>query len=115
MGLNRFEYNAVLDRVVDGDTVDLRIDLGFEITHKIRVRLLGIDAPERFTDEGKAATAALNGLLEGEQLVVRTRKDRKGKYGRYLADIDVVDERGLLLHRVSTWMLLNEYAVVRNG
>ena len=50
-----YVYNAHLDRVVDADTIDLMVDLGFNVKMKMRVRLMGIDAPERYTPEGKAA------------------------------------------------------------
>jgi len=47
--INQFCYSAKVKRVVDGDTVDLLVDLGFDIHHKIRVRLYGINTPESRT------------------------------------------------------------------
>ena len=44
--MNMYEYNAIVERVVDGDTVDLRIDLGFSVWISERCRLIGIDTPE---------------------------------------------------------------------
>lgn len=83
-----YEYRAKLNRVVDGDTVDLIIDLGFNVSLKERFRLLGINAPEVRGPEkvrGKEATAALQKLIEDTpELIVRTEKDSKGKYGRWL-------------------------------
>lgn len=49
-----YEYRASVIRVIDGDTVDLRIDLGFEVGLNMRVRLAGIDAPERGKTGGSA-------------------------------------------------------------
>tara|TARA_R100001082_G_scaffold14865_2_gene7609 strand:- start:15039 stop:15467 length:429 start_codon:yes stop_codon:yes gene_type:complete len=94
-----YEYSCTVERVVDGDTVDVTLDLGFDILHKCRVRLYGIDTPESRTrnkDEkvrGKMAGAFLKEAIEdGEKVVIQTKlKDSKGKYGRVLGDI-VVDD-----------------------
>ena len=62
-----FEYNAVLDRVVDGDTVDATIDLGFDTWKKTRIRFYGINAPESRTrdlEEKKKGLAAKERLIE---------------------------------------------------
>ena len=88
-----FTYAAKLIEVVDGDTVDLLIDLGFGVHVKERCRLYGIDAPEMPTDAGKAAKAYLESLLGAAtgELYVATRKmtrkpkEKTDKYGRYLA------------------------------
>jgi micrococcal nuclease len=83
-----YEYRAVLDRVVDGDTVDLVVDLGFRTKAHHRFRLQGIDAPEprgATKTEGLAAKAWLAEALEGKPLIIRSEKT--GKYGRWLATI----------------------------
>ena len=87
-----FTYAAKLIEVIDGDTVDLLIDLGFGVHVKERCRLYGIDAPEIETDAGKAAKAYLGSLLGASiELFVATRKmtrkpkEKTDKYGRYLA------------------------------
>ena len=88
-----YEYNCIIERVVDGDTVDVRVDAGFDIWTKQRVRLLGIDTPESRTRDlrekkfGKLATARVEELLPlgSKQFIVITKQGR-GKYGRYLAD-----------------------------
>ena len=87
-----FLYRAELVRVVDGDTVDLLIDLGFHLSTKQRVRLLGIDTPELRggTEETKAAGQRARErvleVLEGaEELSVQTEKT--GKFGRWLGTI----------------------------
>jgi len=90
-----FEYNARVVRVIDGDTLEVDIDMGFStVLHKEKVRLLGIDTPElraKDLDERKRAQEAkafVEELLpEGTEVVLRTKKDKKGKYGRYLADV----------------------------
>ena len=93
-----YEYSCKVDRVVDGDTVDVVLDLGFDILFKSRVRLYGIDTPESRTrdlDEkarGKMAGAYLKEALDnGTKVVIETKlKDSRGKYGRVLGNV-VVD------------------------
>ncbi len=95
-----YEYRARLVKVVDGDTVDVDIDLGFGIWMKDeRVRIMGIDTPESRTRDkveklfGKAASARVKELLE-EDIILKTQiardgEDMKGKYGRILGDFMV--------------------------
>jgi len=93
-----YEYVCKVERVVDGDTIDVVLDLGFDILYKSRVRLYGIDTPESRTrnkDEkarGKMATAFLEDAINnGKQVVIQTKlKDSRGKFGRVLGDV-VVD------------------------
>ncbi len=89
-----YEYKFKLDRVVDGDTIDVVIDLGFSILHKCRVRLFGIDTPESRTrdlDEkarGKLAKDFLSYCLaSSDDHVIKTSVDGKGKFGRVLGEI----------------------------
>ena len=85
--------------MVDGDTIDCVLDLGFSILHKCRVRLYGIDTPESRTrdlDEkarGKLASKFLeDSIKNGTEIILRSElKDSKGKYGRVLGSI-VVDD-----------------------
>ena len=96
-----YEYKCEVTRVVDGDTIDCVLDLGFSILHKCRVRLYGIDTPESRTrdlDEkarGKLASKFLQESIDdGNEIVLRSElKDSKGKYGRVLGKIhiDVLD------------------------
>jgi micrococcal nuclease len=87
-----YEYHCKVRRVVDGDTVDVDIDLGFGvILSNQRVRLWGIDAPESRTRDlaekqlGKDATKFLESKL-GETCILRTKLDKKGKFGRILGE-----------------------------
>jgi micrococcal nuclease len=86
-----YEYKAQVIAVYDGDTVTAVVDLGFSVTLKITVRLLGIDTPEVRTGNAKeAAKAARDWLAErvmGKEVIIRTQKQKgsKDKYGRYLA------------------------------
>lgn len=80
-----YQYKCRILRVIDGDTVDCSVDLGFRISMEMRFRLFGIDAPEMRTEAGKASRAKLLELMpEGSELIVNTNKDKKEKYGRYL-------------------------------
>jgi micrococcal nuclease len=83
-------YKAELIRVVDGDTVDLIIDLGFDTSRKERFRLYGIDAPEMNTLAGKEAKAWLREALQSfgaiyVQTIQLSTKTKRDKYGRFLA------------------------------
>ena len=94
-----YEYRCDLVKIVDGDTIDVDLNLGFNVTlKKQRVRLYGINTPESRTRDleekryGLAAKARLRELLEGvDSLVVKTAIDKKarGKYGRILGTIFV--------------------------
>ena len=80
-----YKYRAEVVRVVDGDTVDATVDLGFDLKLSARFRLLGINAPERNTKKGKESLARLAAMLPvGATVVVQTTKDKKEKFGRYL-------------------------------
>ena len=97
-----YEYRCTINRVVDGDTVDVDIDLGFGITlTDERVRIMGIDTPESRTSDkvekvfGLASKERLKSLL-GETAVLKTQinkngEDMKGKFGRILGDFNVYD------------------------
>ena len=90
-----FEYNFKLVKVVDGDTIDVDIDLGFGVwLQKQRIRMMGIDTPESRTRDleekkfGLLAKDKLQTLLANGK-VIKTFKDAKGKFGRILADVIV--------------------------
>lgn len=93
-----YEYNCEVKRIVDGDTVDVVIDLGFDIHYSSRVRLYGIDTPESRTrnkDEkvrGLMSKKYLTDALSKGQVVIKTHKDKKGKFGRVLGEMYVADK-----------------------
>lgn len=92
-----YAYHARCVRVIDGDTVELDVDLGFEIRFLQRFRIVGIDTPEIFgvrkdSSEyaaGMAAKLRVEELILGKDLEVETERDRTDKYGRYLGRIVV--------------------------
>ena len=83
-----FVYNAILERVIDGDTIDVTLDLGFScFLHKQRVRLAGIDTPESRTRNLEEKALGLKAKERLIQLCVGAFKIQslgKGKYGRIL-------------------------------
>ena len=91
-----FEYNATLIRVLDGDTIDAYIDLGFDLKIKKRIRYMGIDTWESRTrdleekEKGLAAKARNKELLEGG--VFKLVSHGTGKFGRVLGEVFVSEE-----------------------
>ena len=112
-----YEYKCKVTRVVDGDTVDIDIDLGFGVwLHKERVRVYGIDTEESRTRDkeekkyGLAAKAFVKEFVKGSDIILRTKKyDAKGKFGRILGDI-VVNRKSL-----SETMIQEHHAVPYYG
>ena len=112
-----YEYKCKITRVVDGDTVDIDIDLGFGVwLHKERVRIYGIDTPESRTRDkiekrfGLLAKEFVKQFVKGSSVILRTQKyDAKGKFGRILGDI-VVDDKSL-----SETMIQEHHAVAYHG
>ena len=119
------EYRINILRVVDGDTVDVDIDLGFgNWLRKQRIRLYGIDTPESRTRDkvekmyGMAAKAFVqDNLKKADKLRLRTHKDKKGKFGRILGDFVAQYQQGNGWHQMTaTQILIKEgHAVAYNG
>lgn len=103
-----YEYQARVLKVVDGDTLHLDVDLGVTIRFAMTVRLYGINAPELSTPEGQAAKKALVDLIEGKAVKITTIKDRKEKYGRYLAEVFLGDTD------VNHWLVGAGHAVLKD-
>ena len=95
-----YTYNALVTRVVDGDTLHLSVDLGFRITTHIIGRVYGIDTPETYgvkkdSEEyakGKAATEFVEQWLAQSNNEVTIRTHKTGKYGRWLVEVLRGDE-----------------------
>jgi micrococcal nuclease len=82
-----YQYKAKVLNIVDGDTIDVTIDLGLQIYSNQRIRLYGIDTPERGQAGFSEATARLRSLIEGKEVSLKTHK--VSKYGQYLGEISV--------------------------
>ncbi len=86
---NRYYYNCEVIRIIDGDTVEARIDLGFDTQRIETLRLFGIDTPEirgKEKEKGKIAKDWLeNELKNADEVTIQTIKDKTGSFGRYLA------------------------------
>jgi len=112
------QYRATMLRVVDGDTVDVDIDLGFGVwLRKQRIRLHGIDTPESRTRDLEEKHYGLlskqyikDRFPVGHQFTLRTYKDGKGKFGRILGEL--VDSMG---NSINDMMIAQGYAVPYTG
>ena len=105
-----YTYRAEITRVVDGDTVDAVVDLGFGVTMPQRLRLLNINAPEMVGKSKAAGIAAREHLakllrdhtlyLEADIAVVaiRSHKDKSDSFGRYLAELLGEDDEGRMVN-----------------
>ena len=101
--MDKYIYRAKLDRVVDGDTIDAMIDVGFNIWVKKRIRYMGVDTWESRTRDlaekkkGLAAKARNKELLEkvsAKSGYFRLKSHGVGKYGRVLGEIFIMDAEG---------------------
>ena len=118
-----YEYRCKILRVVDGDTVDVDIDLGFGVwMHRERVRIVGIDTPESRTRDkvekvfGLASKDFLKAMMPvGSSQIMKTYKDKTGKFGRILGDFILYyakEDREALLTEI---MIKEHHAVPYEG
>jgi micrococcal nuclease len=105
-----YEFPVVITRIIDGDTVDALIDIGFKIKYHERIRLLGLDTPESRTSNkkekvlGLEAKARIKELISSanviprkkgkKDVILKTSKDGKGKFGRILGEIWINSNTG---------------------
>ena len=105
-----YVYKAHVDSVYDGDTLTCSIDCGFGVVlRKQKIRLYGLNAKEVRGEDREAGIAvrdALRDKILNQDILLKTVKDRKGKYGRYLGIIFCKGEN------INEWLLQNDYAVV---
>jgi len=97
-----YEYKGSVVRIVDGDTYEIDVDLGFNTRRLERFRLTGIDTPETWRPKteqerihGEKATEFVKKLIEDEYVILRTEKSSAGIYGRYDCSIKLMDGRDL--------------------
>lgn len=121
-----YEYNAQVDKVVDGDTIDCTIDLGFHTWKKIRVRMAGINTPESRTrdleekERGLAAKDRLEEILKYNDNTCILKVSGLGKFGRALATVHVkslspTTTESLTLVNVNQLLIEEGHAVEYHG
>ena len=105
-----YRYNAHVIKVYDGDTITVDIDLGLGVWLRgQKIRLAGIDTPEMRGDEkeeGRKVRDIVRDLILNEDITIRTYRDKRGKYGRWLADVHY---EGLFINE---WLLEAGHAKV---
>ena len=98
-----FNYKAQVKSVYDGDTITVDIDLGFGVfLRDQKIRLLGIDTPEvrgKERQQGLISRDRLRERIDGKKITIRTKKAKKGKYGRWLGEIWYEEES------INDWLL----------
>ena len=115
-----FEYKCKLIKVIDGDTIDVDIDLGFGVwLRNQRIRMYGIDTPESRTRDleekkyGLAAKAFLTEMLDDSHLILKTHQDERGKFGRILGEVwrttNYADQS------INNYMIEKHHAVAYHG
>lgn len=125
----KYKYRIkALEKVVDGDTIDVAIDLGFDVNTSQRVRLLGIDTPESRTSDPEEkkfgllskqklkewCTKALESDTDDVEMEIRCPEpDSRGKFGRVLAEVWVCE--GGVWTNVNKWMCDEGFAVPYEG
>ena len=103
-----YEYKATVTKVYDGDTITVDFDLGFGILiRKQKIRLLGINTPEVRGPEKPQGIISRNALRQrilGKVVTIKTSKDKKGKYGRWLGEVFMEEEN------INQWLISEGYA-----
>ena len=121
--MEKYIYRAKLERVIDGDTIDALIDVGFDIWVKKRIRYKGLDAWESRTRDleekklGLAAKARNKDLLENVSAkpgYFRLKSYGVGKYGRVLGEIFIMDSNGVQMN-INNTLIQEGHAYVYEG
>mgnify|MGYP002883848911 FL=1 len=103
-----YEYKATVTKVYDGDTITVDFDLGFGILiRKQKIRLVGINTPEVRGPEKPQGIISRNALRQrilGKVVTIKTFKDKKGKYGRWLGEVFMEEEN------INQWLITEGYA-----
>jgi len=115
-----YTYNIEVLRVIDGDTIDASIDLGFDVKIKKRIRFMGINTPESRTRDkeekarGLAAKARVQELLS-EADEVQLTSHGVGKFGRCLGELNLSNEDGLTMVNLNKRLIEEGHAVEYHG
>jgi len=118
--MEKYTYSAIVTDVYDGDSITVDISLGFGIwTKGMKIRLSGIDTPEIRGEEREAGLVSRDVLREiilNKEVIIKTEKDKTGKYGRYLGTVFVSptylneSDNNEELVNVNEWLVTNNYA-----
>ncbi|WNM54535.1 endonuclease [Staphylococcus phage S-CoN_Ph23] len=108
-----YTFQAICTNVVDGDTIDILLDLGFKTTAERRVRLLNVDTPERGQENYKEATDFTKSCVENKEIYVQTYKS--DVFGRYLANVWYEDGEYCLNDELRNAGLLKENSKWNEG
>ena len=112
-----YTYRALCTKIIDGDTAEFSVDLGFNIKHVIRGRLLNVDAPELFSGNKRdlAAQAAkkLHELIANKTMIINTHKD-KMSFNRWIIEIKTVDGKSINEEMQQYCVMLELQAVAQN-
>ena len=89
-----YEYRFLVTRVIDGDTVQGLADLGFKVSVELKIRLADVDTPEIFRPKSEAerelgykAKEFVENQILNKEVILKTEKDKTGKYGRYIGHL----------------------------
>lgn len=113
--VQNYNYNSQVVDVYDGDTITALCDLGFGIYTQQKFRLYGIDTPEIRGEErleGLKVRGIVRDFILDKKVVIKTIKDKKGKYGRYLAIIFLDLDQDGKLDNLNEWLVENNYAKI---
>jgi len=121
--MDKYIYRAKLDRVVDGDTIDAMIDVGFDIWVKKRIRYKGIDTWESRTRDLAEKAKGLEAKARNKELLVevsaksgyfRLKSYGVGKYGRVLGELFIMDANGVQMN-INETLIKEGHAYVYDG
>jgi micrococcal nuclease len=118
-----YEYKAKVIKVIDGDTADVDIDLGFDIIlSNQRIRFMGVDTPESRTSDKEEKVYGLlakdfvqSHLVKGDYVTLQTFKDDRGKFGRVLGDFKVYDTNNDRWTTLCRLLIENNLGVAYHG
>ena len=123
-----YQYNAIIRKVVDGDTIEIDIDLGLSAwVHSERIRLYGIDTPEVYGVKkgspewelgNQSSEFVKQNLKENDQVIIETIKDKKEKYGRYLGLVFIQIDQNVLtglteIQKIGDYCCLNDILIAK--
>ena len=115
-----YTYTIKVIKVIDGDTSDASIDLGFDISVKKRIRFMGINTPECRTrdkaekEKGLAAKARVQELLDGAE-EIQLKSHGVGKFGRCLGELNIYNESSITMVNLNKTLIEEGHAVEYHG